>query len=70
MDIYFGLTNAPKMLMDLMKQIFRPDMFVIVFIDDILKYSSIEEYHVSYLRIVLQTLKDKELFVKFSKCEF
>ncbi|KAH0658205.1 hypothetical protein KY289_026953 [Solanum tuberosum] len=46
------------------------DMFVIVFIDDILIYSMNEEDHASHLRIVLQTLKDKELYAKFSKCEF
>ena len=45
-------------------------MFVIVFIDDILIYSRNGEDHASYLKIVLQTLKDKELYAKFSKCEF
>ena len=45
-------------------------MFVIVFIDDILIYSRKEEEHASHLRIVLQTLKDRQLFAKFSKCEF
>ena len=45
-------------------------MFIIVFIDDILIYSSSEEEHTSHLRIVLQTLKDHQLFAKFSKCEF
>ena len=61
--IYFGLTNAPAAFMDLMNRVFKPylDMFVIVFIDDILIYSRNVEDHASHLRILLQTLKDKEL---------
>ena len=45
-------------------------LFIIVFIDDILIYSRSEEEHVSHLRVVLQTLKERQLFAKFSKCEF
>ncbi|KAA3465609.1 RNA-directed DNA polymerase-like protein [Gossypium australe] len=68
----FGLTNAPTVFMDLMNRIFRPylDRFVVVFIDNILIYSRDESEHVEHLRIVLQTLRDKELYAKFSKCEF
>ena len=68
----FGLTNAQKAIMDLMNRVFKYyiDLFVIVFIDDIFVYSKNEEYHASHLRIVQQTLKDKELYAKFSKCEF
>ncbi|KAH0669267.1 hypothetical protein KY285_023426 [Solanum tuberosum] len=68
----FGLTNAPATFMDIMNIVFKPylDMFVIIFIDHILIYSRSEEDHASHLRIVLQTLKDKELYAKFSKCEF
>ncbi|KAH0636415.1 hypothetical protein KY290_036860 [Solanum tuberosum] len=68
----FGLTNAPATFMDLMKRVFKPylDMFVIVFIDDILIYSRNDEDHASHLRAVLQTLKDRELYAKFSKYEF
>ncbi|WMV20230.1 hypothetical protein MTR67_013615 [Solanum verrucosum] len=68
----FGLTNAPAAFMDLMNRVFKQylDLFVIVFIDDILIYSRNEEEHASHLRVVLQTLKDRQLFAKFSKCEF
>lgn len=68
----FGLTNAPAVFMDLMNKIFRPylDWFVVVFIDDILVYSRDEIEHVDHLRIVLQTLCEKQLYTKFSKCEF
>ncbi|KAH0710411.1 hypothetical protein KY284_011838 [Solanum tuberosum] len=64
----FGLTNAPAAFMVLMNRVFKPylDMFVIVFIDDILIYSRNEEDHASHLIIVLQTLKDKEL--KLRQC--
>ncbi|XP_059294514.1 uncharacterized protein LOC132047494 [Lycium ferocissimum] len=50
---------------------FKPylDLLVIVFIDEILVYSRSNIDHAEHLRIVLQTLKDRELFAKFSKCE-
>ncbi|KAL0546686.1 hypothetical protein IC582_016598 [Cucumis melo] len=68
----FGLTNAPAVFMDLMNRVFREflDTFVIVFIDDILIYSKTEAEHEEHLRMVLQTLRDNKLYVKFSKCEF
>ncbi|KAA0061419.1 reverse transcriptase [Cucumis melo var. makuwa] len=68
----FCLTNAPTVFMDLMNRIFHQylDQFVIVFIDDILVYSVDRESHEEHLRIVLQTLRDKQLYAKFSKCEF
>ena len=58
--------------MDLMNRVFRPylDRFVIVFIDDILIYSRSRDEHEEHLRIVLQTLREHELYAKFSKCEF
>ena len=41
-----------------------------VFVDDILIYSKYEEGHEGHLRIVLQTLREHQLYAKFSKCEF
>ena len=68
----FGLTNAPAAFMDLMNRVFKPylDQFVIVFIDDILVYSGSSQVHEEYLRIVLQTLKEKKLYAKLQKYEF
>ena len=58
--------------MDLMNRVFKQylNLFVIVFIDDIFIYSRNEEEHVSHLWIVLQTLKDIQLFSMFRKYEF
>ena len=68
----FGLTNAPAAFMDLMNRVFRPhvDQFVVVFIDDILVYSKDRESHDTHLRVVLETLRNEQLYEKLSKCEF
>ena len=68
----FGLTSAPAAFMDLMNRVFRPylDQFVVVFIDDILVYSKDAQEHERHLRIVLQTLRENQLFAKLSKCDF
>ncbi|CAL2259270.1 unnamed protein product [Prunus armeniaca] len=57
--------------MDIINNVFRLylDKFVIVFIDDILVYSKTEE-HKQHLKIVLETLLEKQLYVKQSKCDF
>ena len=41
-----------------------------VFVDDILIYSKSDEEHEGHLRIVIQALRDRRLYAKFSKCEF
>ena len=67
----FGLTNAPTTFMDLMNWVFEYlYKFVIFFIDDILVYSCIVEEHELYLNIVLEKLREKELYAKFSNCKF
>jgi hypothetical protein len=68
----FGLTNAPAYYMNLMNKLFMEylDQFVVVFIDNILVYSPNEETHEDHLRLVLQKLRDNQLYAKFSKCDF
>ena len=43
---------------------------MIIFIDDILVYLRSEEEHAMHLRLVLQTLREHQLYAMFSKCEF
>ena len=68
----FSITNAPGVSMDLMNRVFQNYLgsFVIVFIDDILVYSKNEGDHMGHLWVVLQTLKDHQLYDKYSKCVF
>ena len=68
----FGLTNAPAVFMDLMNRVFHDclDRFLVVFIDDILIYSQSKNDHTQHLRFVLQRLRERKLYAKFSKCEF
>ena len=68
----FGLTNAPAVFMDLMNRVFRfyLDKCVVVFIDDILVYSSSYLEHEKHLRKVLEILRENKLYAKLDKCEF
>ena len=70
--VSFGLTNAPAYFMNMMNKVFMEelDKFVVVFIDDILIYSETAEEHTEHLRIVLEKLRQNQLYAKFSKCEF
>jgi hypothetical protein len=68
----FGLTNAPAYFMNLMNKVFMEylDRFVVVFINDVLIYSKSESDHEKHLRLVLQKLRDNQLYAKYRKCEF
>ena len=67
----FGLTNAPATFSHLMNYIFMEylDKFVVVYLDDILVYSKNKE-HAEHLRLVLEKLREHQLYAKYSKCEF
>lgn len=67
-----GMSNASRVFMEYMNKIFHQylDRSVVVSIDDILIYLKYDEEHVENLRVVLQTLKENQLYAKLSKCEF
>jgi len=68
----FGLTHVQATFMSLMNGIFHPylDKFVLIFMDDILIYSKKLKEPQEHLRIVLQVLRENQLYAKYSKCDF
>ncbi|XP_057696537.1 retinoic acid receptor RXR-gamma-B isoform X2 [Corythoichthys intestinalis] len=68
----FGLTNAPAVFQALVNDVLREflNVFVFVYLDDILIYSPDLETHIFHVRSVLQKLLQNSLFVKAEKCVF
>ena len=68
----FELTNALTVFMCLMNNVMHKylDKFMVVFIDNILIYSKSKEEHIEHFKIVLQELREHQLYAKFSKCDF
>ncbi|GJP67626.1 hypothetical protein CLOP_g24423, partial [Closterium sp. NIES-67] len=68
----FGLTNAPSTFQLTMNEFFRPllDKCAIVYLDDILIYSTTREAHLRDLEAVFALLQQQRLITKGSKCEF
>ncbi len=68
----FGLTNAPSIFMCLMNGVFRSylDRFVLMFLNDILIYSKSQKEHEEHLSLVLQCLRDNQLYANAAKCDF
>src|ERR1700726_3469770 len=68
----FGLTNAPATFQHFINDIFSDllDMFMVVYLDDILIYSENPKQHVEHVREVLRRLWENSLFLNPAKCEF
>ncbi|MBW0582207.1 hypothetical protein O181_121922, partial [Austropuccinia psidii MF-1] len=68
----FGLTNAPASFQNLVNDIFYDllDIYLVVYLDDIVVFSKSEEEHVTHLSTVLSRIRANSLFAKASKCLF
>lgn len=68
----FGLTGAPATFQAAINEVLRPylDVFVVVYMDDILIFSDDQEKHDEHVKMVLKLLQDHNFYVKAEKCEF
>jgi hypothetical protein len=68
----FGLSNAPSAFQRFMNDIFADmlDVCVVVYLDDILIYSSNKATHRQQVKEVLHRLRKHGLYAKPDKCEF
>ena len=68
----FSLINAPTSFQSYIHKVLHEylDIFVIVFLDNILIYSTEESQHEQHVQIVLKALLVAELFTKLLKCLF
>lgn len=68
----FGLSNAPATFQAYINSILAEnlDVFVIVYLDDILIYSENPEDHVDHVKWVLQRLREHAPFANLKKCSF
>lgn len=68
----FGLCNAPSTFQRLMQRLFGDQQCqsLLLYLDDIVVFSSTVEQHLKRLRVVLERLEREGLKAKLSKCSF
>jgi len=73
MTMFFGMTNSPAIFQTMMNDIFRTliaEGIVVVYLDDILIFTKMEEEHERAVWRVLEVLMEHKLFLHPEKCEF
>jgi hypothetical protein len=68
----FSLTNAPASFQALINDIFRKylDIFVVIYLNDILIYSTNEKDYIKQINLVLETLEKTNIKINKSKYTF
>jgi RNase H-like domain found in reverse transcriptase/Reverse transcriptase (RNA-dependent DNA polymerase)/Integrase zinc binding domain/Chromo (CHRromatin Organisation MOdifier) domain len=71
--MFFGMCNSPATLQAMMDDIFMTmidNQLVIVYMDDILIFADTKEELEQITKLVLEELREHDLFLKAKKCEF
>ena len=68
----FGVTNAPSTFQRMMNSLFKEELddFVLVYLDDILVFSSTLEEHIAHIQKTLDRLRRAKLYARLHKCSF
>ena len=68
----FGLANAPAAFQHMMNDIFKQglDIFIVIYLDDILIFSRSLDEHQHHVTFVLKLLRKHRLYAKLEKCSF
>jgi len=70
--MFFGMTNSPATFQTIMNDIFRnliAEGIVVVYLNNILIFTKMEEEHTQAVQQVLQVLKENKLFLCPEKYE-
>jgi len=71
--IFFGLTNSPATFQTMMNELLR-DLIntgkVVVFIDDVIIGTEMEEEHNELVAEVIKRMEENDLYVKLEKCKW
>jgi uncharacterized protein (DUF362 family) len=68
----FSLTNAPAQFQAYIHQVLAGlvNVTCIMYLDNILIFSNLEEEHVRHIKEVLRRLRDAKLYLKLPKCKW
>ena len=71
--MFFEMTNSPATFQTMMNDVFRTvivEGIVVVYLDNILIFTKMEEEHERMVWRVLEILTEYKLFLRPEKCEF
>jgi len=71
--MFFGMTNSLATFQTMMNDIFQNlivEGIVVIYLDDILIFTKMEEEHAQAVQWILQVLQENKLFLHLEKCEF
>ena len=66
----FGLSQAPAYFQRLINKVIKGLPFAFGFLDDVLIHSADIETHLQHIRILFQRLREADLKLKYSKCNY
>ena len=70
LQVPFGLAQAPAFFQHLMNKVLDNCSFAMMYLDDIIIFSNMEEEHLAHIKEIFRRLEAADLKMKRSKCDF